>query len=604
MAVRCALVLLLVCVVPQLVVEGCWPSKPAGLVLVPSCLGARAELSWCRVVLVPSCPGAELSWCRVVLVPSCPGAELSWCRVVLVPSCPGAELSWCRVVLVPSCPGAELSWCRVVLVPSCPGAELSWCRIVLVPSCPGAELSWCRVVLIPIFFSPGLMTRCEKERADGPADGVLPMNSFVKQCEADGSYSTVQCGGSRRFCYCAHPETGVIYKETKTRGQPRSCDNYYILREDTRTPCEKQMYSLNPAMLPGGFIKECEADGSFRKAQRDSAGLWYCVNSETGELYGQTGMRSQIDCDEYEARNDAPAVHVARATPCEKQKFSLDPAMLPGGFIKECEADGSFRKEQRDSSGLWYCVNSETGELYGQTGMRSQIDCVEYEAAVHAETDQDELTPCEKQRNSDNPAMLPGGFIKECEADGSFRKEQRDSAGLWYCVNSETGELYGQTGMRSQIDCVEYEAAVHAEADQDELTPCEKQMDSDNPTMLPGGFIKECEADGSFARTQCDSEGLCYCVNTETGVPYPPDERTPCEKQRDSDNPTMLPGGFIKECEADGSFSKLQCDSEGLCYCVNTETGELYGQTGMRGVFDCEEYQAMHDAGENWFRGR
>ncbi|XP_066299932.1 thyroglobulin-like [Branchiostoma lanceolatum] len=470
-----------------------------------------------------------------------------------------------------------------------------------------------------------LMTRCEKEQADGPADGVFPMNTFVKQCEADGSYSTVQCGGSRRFCYCAHPDTGVIFKETKTRGQPRSCGNYYILREDTRTPCEKQMYSLNPAMLPGGFIKECEADGSFRKEQRDSAGLWYCVNSETGELYGQTGMSSQIDCDEYEARNDAPAVHVARATPCEKQKFSLDPAMLPGGFIKECEADGSFRKEQRDSAGLWYCVNSETGELYGQTGMRSQIDCVEYEAAVHAETDQNELTPCEEQRNSDNPAMLPGGFIKECEADGSFRKEQRDSAGLWYCVNSETGELYGQTGMRSQIDCVEYEAAVHAETDQDELTPCEKQMDSDNPTMLPGGFIKECEADGSFARTQCDSEGLCYCVNTETGVPYPPgrrgpidcdaylamvhaeadqDERTPCEKQRDSDNPTMLPGGFIKECEADGSFSKLQCDSEGLCYCVNTETGELYGQTGMRGVFDCDEYQAMHDAGENWNHGR
>ncbi|CAH1241833.1 Hypp6429 [Branchiostoma lanceolatum] len=423
MAVRCALVLLLVCVVPQLVVEGCWPSKPAGR----------------------------------------------------------------------------------------------------------------------------LMTRCEKERADGPADGVLPMNSFVKQCEADGSYSTVQCGGSRRFCYCAHPETGVIYKETKTRGQPRSCDNYYILREDTRTPCEKQMYSLNPAMLPGGFIKECEADGSFRKAQRDSAGLWYCVNSETGELYGQTGMRSQIDCDEYEARNDAPAVHVARATPCEKQKFSLDPAMLPGGFIKECEADGSFRKEQRDSSGLWYCVNSETGELYGQTGMRSQIDCVEYEAAVHAEADQDELTPCEKQMDSDNPTMLPGGFIKECEADGSFARTQCDSEGLCYCVNTETGVPY-PPGRRGPIDCDAYLAMVHAEADQD--------------------------------------------------------ERTPCEKQRDSDNPTMLPGGFIKECEADGSFSKLQCDSEGLCYCVNTETGELYGQTGMRGVFDCEEYQAMHDAGENWFRGR
>ncbi|XP_066272698.1 uncharacterized protein [Branchiostoma lanceolatum] len=73
-----------------------------------------------------------------------------------------------------------------------------------------------------------------------------------------------------------------------------------------------------------------------------------------------------------------------------------------------------------------------------------------------------ELSPCEIQKNSDSPEMLPGGFIKQCEADGSFRKEQRDSAGLWYCADSETGKLHGQTGMREQIDCAEYEAMLDA----------------------------------------------------------------------------------------------------------------------------------------------
>ncbi|XP_035700227.1 equistatin-like [Branchiostoma floridae] len=225
------------------------------------------------------------------------------------------------------------------------------------------------------------MSRCEKERADGSAHGVLPNKAFVKQCEADGSYSTVQCGGSRRFCYCAHPETGVIFTETRTRGQPRNCDNFHILRD--ATPCKKQMYADNPAMLPGGFIKECEADGSFRKEQCDPDGMCYCVNTETGELYGQTGMQGRIDCDEYEAMVDAETGPV-RATPCQKQKFSLNPTMLPGGFIKECEADGSFRKEQCDPDRMCYCVNTETGELYQQTGMRGPLNCEEYEAMHEA----------------------------------------------------------------------------------------------------------------------------------------------------------------------------------------------------------------------------
>ncbi|XP_035663064.1 testican-2-like isoform X1 [Branchiostoma floridae] len=81
------------------------------------------------------------------------------------------------------------------------------------------------------------------------------------------------------------------------------------------------------------------------------------------------------------------------------------------------------------------------------------------------------------------------------------------------------------------------------------------------------------------------------------------DERTPCEKQRNSHNPKILPGGFIKECEADGSFKKEQCNAEGLCYCVNPETGKSYHETGMRGPLDCDQYEAMDDAGVNWGGG-
>ncbi|KAI8497121.1 hypothetical protein Bbelb_250700 [Branchiostoma belcheri] len=302
------------------------------------------------------------------------------------------------------------------------------------------------------------MSRCEKERAESRA-GRGKM--FVKQCAPDGSYSTMQCAWKGDFCYCAHPDTGVLFPETRMRGQPFGCDTYYILREDQRTQCEKQMFSANPDMLPGGFIKECEADGSFKKEQCNPDGLCFCVNKETGELYGQTGTYGQINCAEYEASHDEPKIE-AQATLCEKQQFSRNPAMLPGGFIKVCEPDGSFRKEQCSPEGPCFCVNTETGEIYPSFSSTSgQFDCAEYQAMVPPEEDEDERTPCEAQKDSDNPAMLPGGFIKQCEADGSFKKEQCSPEGLCYCVNKETGELYGQTGSPGQINCAEYEA-MHA----------------------------------------------------------------------------------------------------------------------------------------------
>ena len=41
-----------------------------------------------------------------------------------------------------------------------------------------------------------------------------------------------------------------------------------------------------------------------------------------------------------------------------------------------------------------------------------------------------------------------------------------------------------------------------------------------NGTVLIGGYVPQCEEDGSFTQHQCHgSTGYCWCVNTSTGYP-------------------------------------------------------------------------------------
>ena len=45
------------------------------------------------------------------------------------------------------------------------------------------------------------------------------IGTFVPECESDGSFSTVQCWGSTRYCWCAETTTGRPISEGM-RGQP------------------------------------------------------------------------------------------------------------------------------------------------------------------------------------------------------------------------------------------------------------------------------------------------------------------------------------------------------------------------------------------------
>ncbi|XP_078657821.1 uncharacterized protein LOC144903518 [Branchiostoma floridae x Branchiostoma belcheri] len=124
-----------------------------------------------------------------------------------------------------------------------------------------------------------------------------------------------------------------------------------------------------------------------------------------------------------------------------------------------------------------------------------------------------------------------------------------------------------------------------------------------NPNPMPGEFVMQCEADGSFSTKQCHgSTGLCYCAHPQKGTIY---QETARRGEMEHDCATYwqtkgcktsafpMPGEFVMQCEDDGSFSTKQCHgSSGFCYCAHPQEGTIYQETARRGEMqhDCSTY--------------
>ncbi|XP_071042849.1 equistatin-like [Parasteatoda tepidariorum] len=74
------------------------------------------------------------------------------------------------------------------------------------------------LVLLSCFIATifGADTACQVQRKQELAKGTI--GNFVPMCNADGSYSQVQCRGSTGFCWCADKDGNQITKSV--RGKP------------------------------------------------------------------------------------------------------------------------------------------------------------------------------------------------------------------------------------------------------------------------------------------------------------------------------------------------------------------------------------------------
>jgi hypothetical protein len=123
-------------------------------------------------------------------------------------------------------------------------------------------------------------------------------------------------------------------------------------------------------------------------------------------------------------------------------------------------------------------------------------------------------------------------------------------------------------------------------------TPCQKaRQKADSAAPQTGLFVPTCEADGSYTKKQCHaSTGYCWCVDkdgvkiqeTEVFSSEPQcDKKTKCQQEEEEANRRSEQGQrghTIPSCEADGSYSSVQCHgSTGYCWCTTPEGIEKAG---------------------------
>ena len=59
----------------------------------------------------------------------------------------------------------------------------------------------------------------EKKASAFSGSGLQPVGRFVPKCEADGSYSKIQCWSSTGYCWCVD-KNGTELQGTRVRGMP------------------------------------------------------------------------------------------------------------------------------------------------------------------------------------------------------------------------------------------------------------------------------------------------------------------------------------------------------------------------------------------------
>jgi len=391
--------------------------------------------------------------------------------------------------------------------------------------------------------------------------GVL--GAEVPQCEADGSFSPMQCSGSTGYCWCVD-QHGIEIEGTRKQSSLSSPQDFNC-QYTTLTACQAEATLL--VGVPGVHVPHCEEDGSFTPKQCCSEyGQCWCVNQNGIEIHGsRVSVNEELECE----------VVDQDLTSCQIRSQVIEMTGLLGSYIPHCEADGSYSPKQcRGSTGECWCVNEDGVEIEGTRqgpgGEELQCDGTEV------------VSPC-RLAASNSPALL-GAYIPQCQEDGSYSPKQcRGSTGECWCVNENGDEVEGTRQgptATTELTC----EVVH-------LTPC--QIEAALPRIaLLGVYIPECQEDGSYSPKQCrGSTGECWCVDQNgveiQGTRQGPtattelvcgqsQELTPCLQLRAQS--TGLIGAYKPQCEADGSFSPKQCrGSTGTCWCVNQNGVEING---------------------------
>lgn len=324
------------------------------------------------------------------------------------------------------------------------------------------------------------------------------IGAYIPQCEADGSFSALQCHGSIGHCWCTD-EQGREINGTRSRPGPttRECQAHRLgfgtAANQTANQTGNQTVNQSACMFeqeagklaprPGRFMPSCDADGSYSSLQcHRSTGYCWCADAEGRKVDG-TEARSgptKETCDLHRTQ--------LNMTDCQATSAKQNASGLIGSFVPRCEDDGSFSPLQcHSSTGHCWCADQQGSEINGTRGRPgpSSADCQAKRQAS------DGQTTCASARALAMARARPGAFVPQCEQDGSYKPRQcHASTGTCWCADSHGHKLPTPPGPTDE-ECQRVVRAARAQEEcGTESMPCTPELQRQGVNCVVGTCVE------------------------------------------------------------------------------------------------------------------
>ncbi|XP_022806051.1 uncharacterized protein LOC111343164 [Stylophora pistillata] len=411
------------------------------------------------------------------------------------------------------------------------------------------------------------LTKCQHQRAEFASNpGRL---GFIPRCKPNGNYEAEQCRGS--VCYCVNIN-GIRIPGTDAsigQGRPKCKDP-----DDTLTKCERH---VQKALIGGrSYVPRCKRDGTYEKVQCDGTNsLCWCVDKD-GKRVPQIGQEGRARCVDQDS-----------LTPCQRQQRDSWRNPVPGRAVPSCDPDGSYSKVQCFLS-TCYCVDEIGNQIRG-TSVNSLRD-----GLPNCDDPVKSPSHCQKKQAE---AQLSSSLSPQvmCKPDGSYSDVQCDkSTEECWCVNGKGKEILGTRSL-GVVKCAATAPLSPCQDRIKIAAGGNLALWNHVPYCLPNGGFQYAQCNAQNGNCWCvNINGLEYTETQSKKIPncaftvwY-----TPCQAQRQQVlGPTGIAplGVFVPQCNADGSYNHTQCQSGGpLCWCVDGNGKEITG-TRQPGNPNCDK---------------
>ncbi|XP_032235803.2 uncharacterized protein LOC5510701 isoform X2 [Nematostella vectensis] len=440
------------------------------------------------------------------------------------------------------------------------------------------------------------MSLCQLQASQSQGSGPRMMvGRYVPQCDKDGSFHQVQCHPSTGFCWCVNTTSGIVVRNTQTRGRPDCtkacspvmclmyCEFGFVKDQYGCEICKCAYAPAKPGFCGSGSLScsdaqtKCQYDG-------DCAGADKCCNTQCGKictsavLKEKTGFcpKRRVDhvgvCVNYCGTDgDCAGDKKCCSNGCGRTCTSPVRQACPEGqpvvmcLRDPCES-ASCPANPMATCRPNYCGTC-SAEFYDERN--NKVNCTSG------------LTRCQRSYlEAQSRGPLIGAYIPQCDKDGRYSALQcHGSTGYCWCVNPETGEEL--LGTRKQPGSG--------------LPSCNATKTSGPTCPSNSKRFRLCES-SLCANTNCTRNPRARCVAPmgACGTCRPKhydydgsavDCMTECQRKKLEATEGGLLGAYHPSCNADGTYTLVQCH-EGYCWCSSPDGREWPG-TRARGQPKC-----------------